>query len=349
MNETGIRISFKEDIINFFTSQNVLVPVKTTKKGNTSIDDSVLEKIQHPHAKEIQRARKLKTWIDNYIVKMLENDDNGVIRPHINPLGGEDVGRTGRMSCNDPALYAIEKDAIIRDCIVARPGHKLIHIDYRNEELRIIASLCNSKGMIEAFEQDLDMHKQTAARMYGITIDQVTDKQKTNAKRAMFTLGYGGKEKTFAAYMGLGYDEGARYFESLYALYPELPAYLEDQKQVIKANKVGDYGHIILSDGRRSNIPANKSFTAVSYRSQGEGSILLKRKLIDMDAAGLGDYLRLPEHDAVALETPAEDAEEVARTAVELMEDHTTFRVPLTCDFEIMDKYGDNVRTEVES
>jgi len=92
MNETGIRISFKEDIINYFTSQNVLVPVKTTKKGNTSIDDSVLEKIQHPHAKEIQRARKLKTWIDNYVVKMIENDDNGVIRPHINPLGGEHVG-----------------------------------------------------------------------------------------------------------------------------------------------------------------------------------------------------------------------------------------------------------------
>lgn len=345
LRSTDIRPNYREDILGYFTGIGIPVPVKLSKKtGKASIDDEVLSKMDHPVAKEIQTARHLTSWINNYLKKIVENQYQGRVHPHINPLGNEEKGMTGRMSITDPALSVLEKSSLIRDCIVAEEGNKLVAIDYQNEELRIIGSICNSIGMIEAFKNGEDMHKKTASIMYGIDMSQVTAEQKTNAKRAMFTKAYGGKEKTFAAYMGLGYEEGARYFHTLSLLYPELDNYIESQKQTIKANKVDGYGHIFLSDGRRLNIPAEQSFRSVSYSSQGEGAIVLKRKLVALDAAGFGEYLRLPVHDEVIMSIPqSPDFTDTVEQARQIMECHD-YVIPLTCDVEIMDKWGDAYR-----
>jgi DNA polymerase-1 len=299
--------------------------------------------MDHPVAHEIQRGRKLKSWIGNYLEKIVENEWHGRVHPHINPLGSDEKGRTGRMSITDPALSVLEKSALIRDCIVAGEGQKLLAIDYQNEELRIIASLCKSPAMIEAFERGEDMHKTTASKMFGIPVEEVNSEQKTRAKRAMFTKAYGGREKTFAAYMGLSFEEGKRYFDTLSFLYPELDEYIESQKQTISENKVDGYGHIFLSDGRKLNIPANISFKAVSYSSQGEGSLVLKKKLVQLDAAGFGPYLRLPVHDETIFEVPADEADVIAKEAAEIMTCYD-YAVPLTVDITLMDKWGDEYR-----
>lgn len=345
----GFRPNYTEDILRYFTENGVVVPVKRSKKtGKISIDDSVLAKIDHPVARKIQRVRHLKSWVDNYLQKLVDNEFNGKVHPHINPLGGDDKGRTGRMSITDPALSVLEKSALIRDCIVAGEGQAFLSVDYENEELRVIGSICNSPGMIEAFRQGIDMHKQTAAKMYGISMEEVTPQQKTNAKRAMFTKAYGGREATFAAYMGLTYEEGARYYQTLSTLYPELDEYIEHQKQTIKMNKVDGFGHIFLSDGRRLNIPANLSFTAVSYSSQGEASIVLKKKLVQLDAAGLSPYLRLPIHDEVLFEVPVDEFEEIRKEAMNILTCND-FTIPLTVDAEgPWAKWGDQYRNSEE-
>lgn len=307
------------------------------------MDDNVLDQVDHPFAAVIKESRQVDKHVKTYLTKLLEFRDGDRLHTHINPL----EARSGRMSCTSPALHQLEKTSLIRDCIVATEGNSLLSVDYENEELRIIGSLCHSKGMIEAFRQGMDMHKNTASKMYGITIEQVSKQQKTNAKRAMFTKAYGGREATFAAYMGLTYDEGARYYNTLSMLYPELDEYIEHQKQTIKANKVDGFGHIYLSDGRRINIPANLSFTAVSYSSQGEGAIVLKKKLIAMEAAGLGQYLRLPIHDEVLFEVPDEDFEEIRKEAMEIMT-CTDFTIPLTVDGSgPIKRWGDEYRDEV--
>lgn len=343
LEEANVRPNNPQDIVRYFTERGVKVPVKRSKKtGKISVDDNVLEQVDHPFAKVIHESRQVDKHVKTYLIKLLEFRDGDVLHTHINPL----EARSGRMSCTSPALHQLEKSPLIRDCIVAREGQSLLSVDYENEELRIIGSLCNSKGMIEAFRGGMDMHKNTASKMYGIPIEQVSKQQKTNAKRAMFTKAYGGREATFSAYMGLTYEEGARYYQTLSMLYPELDEYIEHQKQTIKSNKVDGYGHIFLSDGRRINIPANLSFTAVSYSSQGEGAIVLKKKLIAMEASGLGKYLRLPIHDEILFEVPDEEFEEVRKEAMAIMT-CTDFTVPLTVDGSgPIKRWGDEYREE---
>lgn len=347
LRDPDIRPNYTADIIQHFTGLGIPVPIKRSKKsGKISVDDEVLSKMDHEDAEKIQKARHLKSWSDNYLQKIVDTEYKGRVHPHINPLGSDDKGRTGRMSIQGPALSVLEKSALIRDCIIAGQGKKLVAIDYQNEELRIIASLCRSRGMIEAFAKGLDMHRQTASKMYGIPMEEVTSSQKTNAKRAMFTKAYGGKEKTFSAYIGLSYEEGARYYHTLSQLYPELDAFIEGQKQLIKSNKVDGYGHIFLSDGRKLNIPADISFKAVSYSSQGEGAVVLKKKLVQLDAAGFGEMLRLPNHDEVILEMEDKEIEDGAAEEARQIMECFDFEVPLTCDIEIMQKWGDEYREE---
>lgn len=341
---TETRINYADDIIRYFTGMGVPVPTKRTKKGKISVDDDVLAKIPHPDAEKIHRARLIKSWTDNYLNKLLDNEYDGRVHPHINPVGSTTSGRTGRMSMTDPALVTLEKSALIRDCIVSGPEQKFLSVDYQNEELRIIGNICNCSGLIKSFAEGIDMHKSTASKAWGIPVEKVEDWQKQAAKRSMFTWAYGGGEKTFAEYLG-DYELGVRIKHSLDQLYPEIRDYIESCKQLIKSNKRDGYGYITMSDGRRLNIPAEKSFQSVSYSSQGEGAIILKKALVSLDAAGLGDYLRLPVHDEIVFEVPESEVEEVAQVAVHMMEDYS-HQIPLTCDFEVYERYGDPYRDQ---
>lgn len=345
LKEEQIRPNFQQDILQYFAERGIKIPAKTNRKtGRLQLDDEVLEKMDHPVAKKIQRARHLRSWTTNYLEKILAYEWNGRVHPHINPLGSDDKGRTGRMSITDPALSVLEKSALIRDCIVADEDNYLYEIDYKNQELRVIASICNCQSMIESFAKGTDMHKELASAIFGIPIEEVTPDQKTAAKRASFTAAYGGQAKTFSNYMDMPLEEGLRYFEGMKRMRPEMFQYIETQKQIIKQNKVDGYGHIFLSDGRRLNIPAEQSFRAVSYSSQGEAAIVLKRKLVELDAAGFTEYLRIPIHDCIIFEFPRDNGGDMVREAADIMY-CTDYTVDLDVDISgPWTKWGDGYR-----
>jgi len=353
LRDGDVRPNFKNDILDRFEALgNVHVPVKISRKtGNTTVDDEVLSRVDHPYAKQVLRARKLNNYIDNYFQMIVDNEIDGRVHPHINPVGSEDSGLSGRISMRDPALITMEKIPYIRDMIIPSEGHKLVSIDYQNQELRIIASLAGATEWIEAFARGENIHKNTAAQIYNCTPEEIDDDQSTKAKRANFTYSYGGKEKTFAKYLMVGndpntsdpssaYEAAVKYFFTMRAMLPEIERYQDEIKQQIKANKHDGYGHIFLGDGRRLFIPAAQSFQGISYRSQGEAAIIIKEGLVQLDIAGLGAYLRLEMHDEVLSEVPEEHVQDFIRDAVPLMERYD-YLVPMLCDVAVFDKWGD--------
>ena len=353
LRDGDVRPNFKEDIMDYFEKQNVAVPVKTSRKsGAYTIDNDVLERIQHPYAAQILRAKKIKHLLDNYFSKVIENEYEGKVHPSLNPVGSDESGLSGRVSMRDPNLIMLETNSYARDIVKAAPGHKLISIDYNNMELRIFASLANCKGLIEDFAHGEDIYKNAAAALYHITPDQVSEVQKGRAKRGIFTWSHGGRAKTFAAYLIEGdysgdtsaaYEEAIRYYDILRNKYPEIEERQREAERGLKATKYDNYGHVILGDGRRLFVPANRPHQAISFLGMGEAVIILKEALVQLAQEGLGKYLRLPFHDEIISEVPDEYVQEYIDQALPIIT-RWDYTVPLTCEVNVYDKLGDHYR-----
>lgn len=301
-------------IVKAFHNIGVEVPTRLSKKGKVSIPDEVLDEMGHPLADKLKDARKAYRNITTYLNKIVEmNTPMNRVHPSVHPI----ESTSGRVSIKDPAINNLEKDPYIRDCIIADEGEKLVEIDYSNEELRIIGSLCNCQGMIEAFENGLDLHTRTASEAFHIPESEVSDKQRQLAKRSSFTLAYGGQAKKFSEYVGEG---GAAIFNSMHALWPELKEYMNECMEQIQATKnESGYGYLTAIDGRRIWVPGWKSYTSLAHMSQQTGTIILKKDLVELDIAGLGDYLLLPVHDAIYFQFPEAEVDVLSKEAAEIM------------------------------
>jgi DNA polymerase-1 len=254
------------------------------------------------------------------------------------------------MSVTEPALQTVPKTGLVRDAFVAREDHKLVLCDYDNEELRVAAHFSGDEAMLAAFSEGRNLHMESAVRLYGADCNGGEHSSKCPhyklGKAAMFGKAYGAGIGKFGYATGLPPEEATRVFRALDAMYPGLARAMADVTMKIRDRAgEGNYGWVQLVDGRHLKVPADKPYMGFNYLIQGSCASVLKRSLVDLDLAGLGDFIVLPVHDEVVFDVPTDRLDEVVPEIRRTMT-RTDFRAPLTVDAKIVDRWGEPYRQE---
>lgn len=309
-----------------------------TEKGNLSTNKAVLKfhSEAFPICGLVADYRSKDRMLGNYIMKMQDLQAHGRIHANTRPV----AAKTGRMSVTDPPLQTLPRGRMIRDAFIAAPGHSLVIADYASMEMRVMAADAGERAMIDAFLRGEDVHNFTAAAVYGAAF---TRKQRSTAKNAGFAKIYGAGIDKFAETAGIPVPEAASFLENYDVLFPQVREWQEGliAKVHERAGKT-KLGYVETTAGRILPLSTDDAYKACNYRIQGSCAEVLKRKIVELDAAGLGSFFRLPVHDELLLEVPDELAEEVRNVVEDVMPDRETYSVPLTVESNIVKRWGDN-------
>lgn len=318
-----------------------LPPQKKTKTGY-STDASVLATLAplHPIAEKVVAYRELAKLKSTYIdaLPTLLADD-GRIHTSFN----QTVAATGRLSSSAPNLQNIpvrtEFGRRIRAAFVpAREGDLIVSADYSQIELRILAHLSGDRGLIEAFTSGADFHAATAARVFGVAVDQVEPGMRAKAKAVNFGIVYGQSAHGLADSLKVPHAEAQTMIDRYYATFPGVRAYLDET--VAAAHRDG---FAVTLFGRKRRIPELKSGnynlrafgerTAMNHPMQGTAADIMKLAMIEVDrrlrTSGLSASMLLQVHDELVFEAPAEEFDALSTMVVEAMSGVVELEVPL--------------------
>lgn len=314
---------------------------KRTRKGQLATDDDVLRAIDHPLARDTLEARDLKKTIGTYLAPFVNLSVGDVLHPNINPHGAE---KTGRMSITRPSMQNLPRRKVVRDAIIPRDGNRLILADYQGQEMRLLAHFCREQRMIDAYLGGVDLHTYTAQEIYHVA--EPTREQRRVGKQSGFTKVYGGGAEKLALTAGISVPAARSFNRSYDRLFPGVPRFIRDVTRIVKKRAGGrESGWVTSLDGRRIMVPSAKAYKGVNYLIQGSAADVTKRAMIDLDRAGLGDYMVLPVHDEVLFDVPEADVEDVTAAAREMME-RDDLRVPLVVETKVVERWGDAYEDE---
>lgn len=307
-----------------------------TEKGKLSVAEAILKGIDHEIAKLVLQHRTASKIVGSFFQNFLAfRDSNDLLHPHINQL----QARTGRMSVTEPALQTVPRKKLVRDAFIPRDGNKLVLVDYDNEELRVAAHFSNDEVLIQALMEGRDLHGETAEILYGPNYSR---EQRGVAKAARFTWLYGGGAAKFALTTGIPRSEAEKVFRALINGSPGVARAMADVVLKVRERANGsDFGWVQAVDGRRLRVKADKAYVGFNALVQGSCAVVLKQSLVDLDAAGLGQYILLPIHDEIMFDVPERELKEVVPEIVKAMT-RDDWRVPLTCSAKIVDRWGDS-------
>lgn len=323
-------------------------PVRKTKTGY-STDASVLEFISDSHEVvplilEYRQLVKLKsTYIDG--LKGVWQAESGRIYTTFNQM----VTATGRLSSTEPNLQNIpirmEEGRRIRKAFIPGGGYQwLLSADYSQIELRILAHIAQDSTLIEAFSHGQDIHRRTAAEIFGVALEDVTSSQRRAAKAVNFGLVYGQTDFGLAKSLGITKAEAASYIDAYFKRYPGVKEYME--RIVAQAKKDG---YVSTLYQRRRYLPEinsrnfqRRSFaerTAINTPIQGTAADIIKLAMVEvercLDSEGLVTRMLLQVHDELVLETTSEEKKHAARLLQQAMEEVAQLQVPLVVDVKI--------------
>jgi DNA polymerase I-like protein with 3'-5' exonuclease and polymerase domains len=312
-----------------------------TAEGKPSIAKDALAfyKANYPQHRDliqcIQWARKAGDIIGKYLQKFLDLQIDGTMHYTINTC----KARTSRESVTDPPMQTFDRDEpVIRGAFRPRPGHVFISIDADQIEMRLTAHLSQDRNLIQDF-LDADASGQSffvlaASRIYGEEVSK-KDPRYSWTKNASYAQVYGSGLENAAVTAGVPVSQMRGPYYGFQQRYPGVAARMS---QHIRRGKSGGRPYATAIDGRKLYVNRGKEYAILNTEMQGSAAVILKRGLIDLDAAGLGEYLRLDIHDEHLLEVPSELAEEVLRTAENILTNRTDFAVPITWSGKILEK-----------
>jgi DNA polymerase-1 len=252
------------------------------------------------------------------------------------------IAATGRLSSTDPNLQNIPirttVGAEIRRGFVPAEGHRFVSADYSQIELRILAHYSEDPAFVEAFRQGIDIHRQTAALMFGVVPELVTREMRDRAKTVNFAIIYGIGSFSLAQKLGVSNAEGREFIDRYFERFPGVRNYLDEQ--IEKARK---QGFVETLTGRRRYIPeiSSKNFNirafgeraATNAPIQGSSADLIKIAMIDiqreLDSGGPAGRMLLQVHDELLFETPRGGEAALLAMVKEKMEGAAQLRVPL--------------------
>lgn len=316
--------------------------IKKTKTG-PSTDSDVLEALAgqgHRLPLLLMEYRELEKLRSTYVdaLPRLVNPRTGRLHTSFN----QTVAQTGRLSSSDPNLQNIPiRTALgreIRKGFVADPGTVFLAADYSQIELRILAHFSGDEAFVTAFREDRDVHRQTAAAIFGIPLEEVSGDQRGQAKTVNFGVLYGQGEFSLGNQLGIGREAAKQFIDEYFQRFPGVRRYLDEQVEL--ARERGWAGTLA---GRRRAIPELNSKNwnirqfgervAQNTPIQGSAADLIKKAMIDvqeaLDAGDTGARLLLQVHDELLFEVPEERVDEVRELVVARMESAMELRVPL--------------------
>ncbi len=317
--------------------------VKRTKTG-PSTDESVLEQLAamgHDIPRLILEHRELDKLDGTYVSKLpqLVDPADGRIHTRFN----QTVAATGRLSSSDPNLQNIPiRSALgrqIRKGFVPAPGFLFLGADYSQIELRVMAHLSGDPAFVEAFRADRDIHRETAALIFGVEAERVTPGMRERAKTINFATIYGQGPVALAAQLGISRAEARGFIDDYFERFSGVAAYLEEMKEMAR-----EKGYVETLIGRRRYIPEIRSRnpgmrgygerTATNSPIQGTAADLIKISMIRVDErlAGCEARMLLQVHDELLLEVPDDEVERVGALVREEMEGAIELDVPLKVD-----------------
>ncbi|WP_038089167.1 DNA polymerase I [Acidihalobacter prosperus] len=322
--------------------------IRKTPKGQPSTAEDVLEELalQHELPRVILEHRTLAKLKSTYTDRLPERVDPDTGRVHTSYH--QAVASTGRLSSSDPNLQNIpvrtEAGRRIRQAFVASPGHVLLAADYSQIELRIMAHLSGDEGLRRAFAAGEDIHRATAAEVFGVTREAVDADQRRAAKAINFGLIYGMSAFGLGKQLGIGRNEAQAYVDRYFERYPGVREYMESTRKL-----AAEKGYVETLFGRRLHLPeinsrngqrrAQAERVAINAPMQGTAADIIKRAMLAVDGwiEREAEDIRLimQVHDELVLELP-ESQIETARAAVRArMEGAASLDVPLVVDIGI--------------
>ena len=322
------------------------LPVKKkTPGGLPSTDEDVLQELalDHPLPKLILEYRGLTKLKSTYTDKLPRMVNAKTGRVHTNY--GQAVAVTGRLSSNEPNLQNIPvrttEGRRIREAFIAPTGSIIVSADYSQIELRIMAHLSQDKGLLHAFATGQDVHRHTAAEVFGIDSASVSSEQRRYAKVINFGLIYGMSAFGLAAQLGIERGAANQYMERYFLRYPGVKEYMERTRESAR-----NFGYVETVFGRRlylneikSGNPARRQGSeraAINAPMQGTAADLIKLAMIVVQDwirdSGLVSRLIMQVHDELVLEVPQAELELVKKELPGLMEGVTQLDVPLVVD-----------------
>ena len=267
--------------------------LKKTPKGQPSTDESVLQELalEYPLPKLILDYRSMSKLKSTYTDKLPQQVSSKTGRVHTSYH--QAVAATGRLSSSDPNLQNIpirsEEGRKIRQAFIASPGYKIVAADYSQIELRIMAHLSGDAGLLAAFSQGVDVHSATAAEVFEVGLEQVTQDLRRSAKAINFGLIYGMSAFGLAQQLGLPRNQAQAYIDLYFARYPGVKQYMDTIRELAKQQ-----GYVETLFGRRLYLPdinarnaALRQYaerTAINAPMQGTAADIIKRAMIACDA-----------------------------------------------------------------
>jgi DNA polymerase-1 len=328
----------------FFTKLGLPV-VKKTATGAPSTDEEVLEKLaeDYPLPAKILEHRGLSKLKGTYTDKLaqLAHPRTGRVHTHY----AQAVAVTGRLSSTDPNLQNIPVKTAegrrVREAFVAAPGCLIASADYSQIELRIMAHISEDEALLRAFNDGLDVHRATAAEVFGVTVEQVSSEQRRYAKVINFGLIYGMSSYGLARNLGIETKAAAAYIDKYFQRYPGVKTYMDETKLSAKSK-----GYVETVFGRRLYLPEINSpngprrsgaeRAAINAPMQGTAADLIKLSMVKvqqvLDAEGRGTKMIMQVHDELVFEVPLAEQEWVRTEIPRLMASVAELKVPLLAE-----------------
>jgi DNA polymerase-1 len=279
----------------------------------------------NPLADAVLRAKRAGKWVTAYADTFLNNlDANGRVHPNIQTL----AARTGRMSITKPALQTLpSSDYMIRRALLADPGHVMVSTDFAAVEMRVLAALANVKRMKQAINAGEDLHDFTARIVFG---PNFTKAHRKLCKGIGFGKVYGGGAETIARQTGAPIAQVRAAIAAYDRAYPEIVRASKKWQREARAT-----GLVTVSvTGRRLPLDRDRMYAVVNYQSQSAARDVLGQSMLNMEEAGLLDYMKLPIHDEVLASVPAREAQDFAREFERCMS-FDLFGVPISSEAEV--------------
>ena len=328
--------------------------IKKTPKGAPSTAEEVLQELAHdyPLPKVIIEHRGLSKLKSTYTDKLPLMVNEKTQRVHTSYH--QAVTATGRLSSTDPNLQNIpirsEEGRRIREAFVAAQGYKIVAADYSQIELRIMAHLSQDAGLIEAFNNGLDIHKATAAEVFGVSLDSVADDQRRSAKAINFGLIYGMSAFGLSRQLNISRGDAQDYIDLYFDRYPGVKQYMERTRAL-----AAEQGYVETLFGRRLYLPEIKASNfqrrqaaeraAINAPMQGSAADIIKRAMISVDAwlneSDLDTRVTMQVHDELVLELPEAGVAKVSEGIERLMSGAAELSIPLVVEIGIGDNWDE--------
>lgn len=329
--------------------EKMQLPVlQKTPTGQPSTSEDVLQELAaaYPLAKIILEHRSLCKLKTTYTDRLPEQVNPKTGRVHTSYH--QAIAATGRLSSSDPNLQNIpirnEEGRRIRKAFIACEGYKIIAADYSQIELRIMAHLSNDPGLLTAFANELDVHKATAAEIFGVPFEQVTQEQRRSAKAINFGLIYGMSSFGLAQQIGTTRQNAQNYIDVYFARYPGVKAYMENTRKLAHQQ-----GYVETIFGRRLYLPEINSRQQMRQRAaeraainaplQGTAADIIKIAMINLHqqllTQQLNAHIIMQVHDELVFEAAIEELEAATALIRKTMAAATVLAVPLVVDVGI--------------